>query len=566
MQENRKRVTVIETINPFVASKANPEPIKKKVAAYARVSTDDDDQKNSFDNQITEYKNRIENNNEWIFAGMYADRGISGTQIKKRENFIKMIKDAKNGKIDLILTKSISRFGRNTVDIINTVRELRDVNVAVYFEKENLYSDDPKMDFFLTLVSSIAQEESRSISENIKWSINKKFKEGRVTIIPKNFLGYEKDDKGNIIIHEDEANIVEEFFTLFLQGYSAHEIAMVANKKGYESVKGNVNWDSTSVLRILQNEKYAGNALLQKTITIDYLTHKRVVNDNIATKYYVENSHPAIVSNETFDLVQQKIKLKYANKRNRHNLNSSYPLTGVVYCDCCNRPMKRHVHGYGRPSQRVVLNCNHAPQMKIACGNKPVRNDLVLSLVNEVIDTFAKAYNLDDIVAEHIAASTNYENIKIATADLKKEITMRKTSLDNLVKEKLKENEFLDDEFNKEYQSRKEQIEKLNKELLILKKESIDFYSNMNKYEVMKNIIEPTKDFTESLIIRSLIKLIVIDKESDPIIILNTSEISVDRILENKEIIKEAKVLYAMTHYDKYVNRNITYKVVELNE
>ena len=566
MSKDVKRITVIEAQNPFVVSETNPNPIKKKVAAYARVSTDEEDQENSFENQISEYKSRIENNDQWEFAGMYADKGISGTQIKNRENFINMINDAKEGKIDLILTKSISRFGRNTIDIIKTVRELREINVAVYFEKENIYSDDSKIDFFLTIMSSIAQEESRNISTSIKWSYKKRFKEGRILLNPKNLLGYGKDDDGNIYVIPEEASTIELIFNFFLQGHTPHEIANVLMKEKIKTVKGNKKWDSQAILRILQNEKYAGNALLQKTVTLDYLTHKRVVNDNHETQYFVENSHPAIISNESYDLVQKRIETMYANRSSRRITNSKYPLTGLVYCTICNRPMKRHIHGYKRESERVVLNCKHSPQIRINCDNSPVRSDLVESAVFDVIQSYAADLGLDKILAEELESSSNYKYVKEQMDILNKEVIKKKVKLDKFIKENLKTNTIEDASFNNEYAKQKNELEHLANQLRDLNDESIMYYSDKTKYKILNDIFKKKEILSSSVVVKSMIKIILVDIHGDLLIVLNFGHTTQDEILQDYSKINNAQILYEKTHFDSEINKNIRYKAVILDE
>ncbi len=566
MSNDIKRITVIEAVSPFVVSESNPEPIKKKVAAYARVSTDEEDQTNSFDNQISEYKNQIANNKQWEFAGMYADKGISGTQIKNRENFINMINDAKEGKIDLILTKSISRFGRNTVDIIQTVRELREINVAVFFEKENIYSDDPKIDFFLTIMSSIAQEESRSISSNIKWSYKKRFKEGRILLNPKNFLGYGKDENGKIYIIPEEAKVITMIFNIFTQGHTAHEIAQILMKEKIKTIRGNKKWDAQSVLRILQNEKYAGNALLQKTVTLDYLTHKRVVNDNHEAQYYVENSHPGIISNETFELVQKRIETLYANRATTRATNSKYPLTGLVYCTNCNRPMKRHIHGYGRSSERVVLNCNHAPQLKINCDRGTVRSDMVESAVLDVITTYGLDLGADEILARELTSSSNYDFIKEQMDELNKMVVKKKVEMDQLIRENLNTDSIEHNSFNIEYSKHKNELDSLTNELKELNKESLAFYSDSTKYNILKDIFEGKSILSNSVVFKTMIKIILVDAKGDLLIVLNYGTTSIDEILNDYSLLNNARLLYEKTHFDSEVNKNIRYKVVVLDE
>lgn len=410
MDNKVKKIKVIEAINPFVTLGENSRIKRKRVCAYARVSTDEEDQQNSFENQITEYQQRINENPDWIFAGMYADRGISGTQIKRRESFKEMLTDARNKKFDLILTKSISRFGRNTVEILQTIRELRELGITVYFEKENINSDDSKLDFILTIMSSVAQEESRSISENIKWSVKKRFKEGKIILNTAMFLGYTRDEDGNLVIVPEEAKVIKYIFDLFLQGNSAYDISKILMKEGFKTGAKKDNWNSNSVLRILQNEKYSGDAILQKTYTVDYLTQKSVPNDNIVDKYYVTNSHEGIVSKEDFQMVQEIIK-----KQNEDLIdlpkNSKFPLTNLVFCSNCKKPMKRHVRNCKRKSEKIVLNCNHAPKNRnIKCDSKVIENNVDLSALDDAITSLVPKNKLNGKLIQTLNKSLNRAN------------------------------------------------------------------------------------------------------------------------------------------------------------
>ena len=236
-------------------------------------------------------------------------------------------------------------------------------------------------------------------------------------------------------------------------------------KRKIKTIRGNKRWDAQSVLRILQNEKYAGNALLQKTVTLDYLTHKRVVNDNHEAQYYVENSHPGIISNETFEMVQKRIATLYANRSTTRVTNSKYPLTGLVYCTSCNRPMKRHIHGYGRPSERVVLNCNHAPQLKIKCNNGTVRSDMVESAVLDVITTYGIDLGIDEILTREITSSSNYDFIKEQMNELNKIAIKKKLDIDKLIKENLNNNSIEHTSFNNEYSKHKNELDSILNEL-----------------------------------------------------------------------------------------------------
>jgi site-specific DNA recombinase len=256
--------------------------------------------------QVDYYTRHIESNPVWDFVEVYTDEGISATSTKKRDGFNRMIADALGGKIDLIITKSVSRFARNTVDTLTTVRRLKEKGIEVYFEKENIYTLDSKGELLITIMSSLAQEESRSISENVTWGQRKRFADGKVSMPYKRFRGYEKGEDGLPRIVAKEAAIVHQIYKLFLTGKTPSGIAKHLTENSIPTPSGKNNWQPSTVLSILQNEKYKGDAVLQKTFTIDFLTKKMKVNKGEIPQYYVENSHPAIVSPEAFDLVQHE--------------------------------------------------------------------------------------------------------------------------------------------------------------------------------------------------------------------------------------------------------------------
>lgn len=453
MQENIKTITPIKVVSQ---STFKPELRKKKVAAYARVSTDYEDQLNSYKVQCDEYTNRITSNPNYIFAGLFADQGLSGTQASKRPEFMKMIEAARNGDIDLILTKSISRFGRNTVDVISYIRELRTLNIEIFFEKENISSLDPKIDFMLTILSSIAQEESRSISSNVKWAIEKKAKKGIVD--PRRIFGYDVIDS-KYVINESESKIIKEIFNLALIGYNINDIVKTLNNQGYQTLKGS-NFKYGTVRHILQNERYAGDALLRKTVCIDYLTKKTVKNDNIVDKYYVSNNHDGIITKEQFQNVQNILN---SNKTKSKTLNktSKYPLTGILYCPKCGRTLKRQ-HIKSGSSMYVVLNCNHSYNNDFTCKTTSPRYDLVMgatidavnllssdeTLLNSVIDTFDSESHLsalrfslemlqDEVTNLHQKLNEKYETsiveeIKVkeyTISDLSNQISIESSAL-----------------------------------------------------------------------------------------------------------------------------------------
>ena len=303
------------TINKKTAMPINSTK-RRKVAGYVRVSTDYEEQASSYEAQVDYYTKYIKSRDDWEFVGIYTDEGISATNTKKREGFRSMVEDALNGKIDLIVTKSVSRFARNTVDSLTTVRKLKDVGVEIYFEKENIWTLDAKGELLITIMSSLAQEESRSISENTTWGQRKKMQDGRVTFAYSSFLGYEKDkETGKIVINEEQAKVVRRIYKLFLQGFSTGAIAKELTALGIKTPMGKDVWREGTVGHILTNEKYRGDALMQKTITVDFLQKKTKKNEGEAPQYYVEGNHPAIIEPELFDMVQAEMQRRKSKSR-----------------------------------------------------------------------------------------------------------------------------------------------------------------------------------------------------------------------------------------------------------
>ena len=265
-----KRVTTIPaTLNRF-DSRPLQSVRKRKVAGYARVSTDSEEQATSYEAQVDYYTRYIKSNPDWEFVGIYTDDGITATNTSHRDGFKQMVEDALAGKIDLIITKSISRFARNTVDSLVTVRELKEKGIEIYFEKENIWTLDAKGELLITIMSSLAQEESRSISENTTWGKRKSFADGKASVSFSRFLGYDSGPNGEFIINEEQAVTVRYIYKRFLEGLSTYQIAKELTKMGVKTAAGKDKWYTSSVLSILKNEKYKGDALLQKSFTKDF--------------------------------------------------------------------------------------------------------------------------------------------------------------------------------------------------------------------------------------------------------------------------------------------------------
>lgn len=282
------RVRKIESVAKLPECARPPRILR--VAAYVRVSTDLAEQTTSFEAQRDYYEKKIKENPEWVLAGIYADEGKSGTSYIHRAEFNRMMEDCRQGKSDMILTKSISRFARNTVDALNYIRELKSLNIGVSFERENIWTLDSKGEFLITLLTSLAQEESRSISENTAWGKRKAFADGKYSVAFSRFLGYDRgQNKNEFVVNPTQARIVRLIYRMFLQGYSTYKISQFLTKWGIKAPAGKDEWHTSSVVSILQNEKYKGDALLQKSFTRDFLARKREKNKGELPQYYVQD-------------------------------------------------------------------------------------------------------------------------------------------------------------------------------------------------------------------------------------------------------------------------------------
>ena len=358
---------------------------KRRVAGYARVSTDLEEQQSSYEAQLDYYQHYIGTHEDWEFVGMYSDEGISGTSTKHREGFKKMINDALAGKIDLIVTKSVSRFARNTVDSLTTIRALKANNVECYFEKENIWTFDGKGELLLTIMSSIAQEESRSISENCTWGQRKRLADGKVSLAYKNFLGYDKGPGGKLVINKRQAEVVRKIYAMFLSGLTPGAISRKLTKEGILTPTGKKKWNYMTIKRILTNEKYKGDALLQKTFTVDYLTKKTKKNEGEVPQYYIENDHEAIVSREVFDAVQRE----FERRRNLENRYSGVNiLSSKIVCGECGSFYGSKVWHSTDKYRKVIFRCNKKYSDKGKHCDTPTVTE------TEIKELFIKAANI----------------------------------------------------------------------------------------------------------------------------------------------------------------------------
>jgi site-specific DNA recombinase len=378
-----KRVRAIPaTISRYTAVPIDSQK-KRKVAGYARVSTDHDDQVTSYEAQVDYYTNYIKGRDDWEFVGIYTDEGISATNTRHREGFKRMVQDAMDGKIDLIVTKSVSRFARNTVDSLTTVRKLKDKGIEIYFEKENIWTLDAKGELLITIMSSLAQEESRSISENVTWGHRKRFADGKVSLAYSRFLGYEKGPNGGLVIVPEEAKTVRLIYKLFLEGLGKTTIAKELTKRGLKTPAGKYKWSVATVSSILQNEKYKGDALLQKSYTVDFLTKKTKINKGEVPQYYVEHDHEAIIEPQLFDLVQEELKRR--SKARKYFSGTSIFSTKLQCAECGGWYGAKVWHSNDK-YRRIIFQCNNKFRNKTGCRTPHLTED-------EIKTYFVRAMN-----------------------------------------------------------------------------------------------------------------------------------------------------------------------------
>lgn len=486
------KVTVIpSTINPITQMPINATTTKK-VAAYARVSTNSDEQYTSYEAQVTYYQKYIQDRPDWEYTRVYADEGITGTNTKKRVEFNRMIKDALNGKINLIITKSISRFARNTLDTISYVRKLKNNGIEVFFEKENLWTLDPKSELILTIMASIAQEESRSISQNVTWGKRVGFQEGKVSFAYKNFMGYKKEDD-KIVIDENQAVIVKIIYRMFLvEGKTATGIARYLKSQNIKTPTGkSTNWTKNTVTSILTNEKYKGDALLQKTFTDNYLEHSVVKNTGQIPQYYVENSHPAIIDRDMWEQVQVEFGRREALGV---QYSSSDIFASKLICeDCGGFYGKKKWHSNSKYS-RFIYQCNNKfHKHKDKCMTPNLKEE-------DIKLKFIKAYNIVMEDKERILQDT-IEVIELLTDTTKLESDISKVEgelivVSELVNKRVKENAKTNtdiNDHNKKYEELSSRYDKLlakHDEMIMLRSDKQgqalkmkSFIANLNQSE-----------------------------------------------------------------------------------
>lgn len=389
-----------------------------RVAAYCRVSTDGDEQLGSFESQKLYYEQKIADNPEWVNAGIFADEAITGTKTDKRNGFQEMIARCQNGEIDMILTKSISRFARNTVDTLNYVRMLKDKNIAIFFEKENINTLDMNGELLLTIMSSLAQQEVESLSQNVKIGLQMKMKRGEMVGFNGCF-GYDYDPETKTLsVNEDEAQTVRMIYDMYLQGYGTTTIAKRLIELGIKNKKGEVSWHTHGVMGIIKNEKYKGDILLGKTFTTDPISKRRLANFGEENQYYIRDHHEPIVSREVWDEAERIRKKRAKNKvvettGNRERYTRQYAFSSMCECAYCGHKLTRRTRHSSSIYEKPVWQCMNATKNGIAnCPNCKAIDEAILE--GAFLDAFKLlAGNFDDVldvVLSYVEESTNNDD------------------------------------------------------------------------------------------------------------------------------------------------------------
>ncbi|MDO4301296.1 MAG: recombinase family protein [Clostridia bacterium] len=485
-----KSVTTIPaTKNRFTAAPINSKK-KRKVAAYARVSTDLEDQQSSYAAQCDYYTSYIKSRDDWEFVALYSDEGISATSTKYRAGFNSMIADALDGKIDLIITKSVSRFARNTVDSLSTIRKLKDNGCECYFEKENIWTFDSKGELLITVMSSLAQEESRSISENCTWGQRKRFADGKVTVPFGRFLGYDRGDDGNLVVNEEQAKIVRKIYGYFLQGRSTYQISKLLTEQGIPTPGGKQKWGRAVVKSILTNEKYKGDALLQKVYTTDFLTKKKKKNEGEIPQYYVEGNHEAIISPKVFDQVQALMEIREPIKSRNSCVNI---FSSKIKCGDCGGWYGSKVWHSNDKYRRVIWQCNHKFEGE-KCSTPHLDEETIKKLFVRALNIFCKEKNT--VISE-------FEEI-MNTAFITDELEIQAENLNNdmnvtieLIQKCIDENAHRaqdQTEYEKHYEALVSHLENTKSELERIQAEIIN---KQAQKQMMENFIKTLKSLPE---------------------------------------------------------------------
>lgn len=540
---------------------------KLRVAAYCRVSTDGEEQLNSFTSQMKYYKGKIESNPEWTLVNVYADEAITGTKVELREGFKTMINDAMNGKIDIIMTKSISRFARNTVDTLNFVRRLKENNVAVFFEEENINTLTMDGELLLTILSSVAQQEVQNISEHVKAGLRMKLQRGEM-IGFNGCYGYDYNSTTKeIIVNKEEAQIVKYIFERYSQGYGAASISKELYAMGIETIRGNERWSNSTITGIIRNEKYYGDAIFGKTYTMDAISKRRVDNKGEVDSYHFENHHEPIVSKELWDKANKILENRAIIHRER---NLKFPVDFVgkhimshkLYCGCCGTKYTRRTHAQTTTLKKPIWKCITQIKKGISYCKKSKSIDEVMIQIG-FVTALKKLINIDTNIINKFLTHTNESlsnelNIeKIST--LNKSLTLLKKKKQKLVDLMLEESIDKEtytikvEEVNKALEIKEKEMKSLEES--IIKQKNLDIKLN----DIKTKILEYDEIITfDEEVFRQLVNKVIIGSYTnsvfDPYIITYVFNVSNNELESEQEAntitICEEQVLYEFWSFE----------------
>ena len=535
-----KRVrTIPATIQPL--NVYSTEYLLKRVAAYCRVSTKQEEQLNSYETQVRYYTDRINREPGWKLAGIYADKGITGTSMKKRDEFNKLIRQCKRGKVDMIIVKSISRFARNTLDCLKITRMLRELKVDVYFEEQNLHSIDPSSEFYISIYGSVAQSESENISHNVAWGKARSAKDGNVFFAYKSFLGYRRGADGKPEIDPEQANTVRRIYDRFLAGDSLQQIANGLTADGIPTPMGRTVWQASVVQSILSNEKYKGDALLGKTYVEDCISKKVRVNAGERPQYYVENNHPAIIDAATFAKVQEELARRASKRKVKQTGTTTeqgkycgkYALTELLICGECGTPYRRCTWTVGG-KKRIVWRCiNRLDYGKKYCHHSPTMEEAPLQ--NAIMDAVLKTAQIDPNVLQTLKQHIQLGLGAGAGEDKSVEIQIRIAQIDQEFKKLLSsvtaenQQELLTDPRITDLMTEKRQLEKKLAEYAAAEQHRQNTASRLdNIFTILDGMKNHPLTYDDAVIRQILQCVIVESKEKIKVVFIGGTEVEAE--------------------------------------
>lgn len=511
---------VVRTLPQMFIDTTGSQKEKLLVAAYARVSTEKEEQEDSFERQVEHYKHLINSKPEWQYVDVYADPGISGTRAEKRPDFLRMIEDCRAGKIQKVLVKSISRFARNTVDALKYIRELKELGISVYFESENIDTLTPGGEVLLTILAAMAEQESRTMSTNIKWAYQKKFEKGEVIINTGAVLGYRKASDGGYEIVEHEGEIIRRIFHEYISGMSVPQICRKLEAAGYKTKRGSDTWRPNAVLGILKNEKYTGNAILGKTFKPDVLSKRRIKNDGtMAPMYYAENTHPAIIDKSIFELAQDEMRRRKEEKNmavGGSRYTSKYPFSGLLVCGCCGHRLRRHVRTMGSGKKVAAWGCaNRIANGRAVCDSWHISEDILKETYKAaIIEEVGNIDKVIDTINESCSAELHADNYE-ALSKIEQQIVEIQENV--LALHRARQNcGTTDAEYNIQISAYSQQIQELETQ-------RTELQSRSNKYTAIRNWLATFKEATATgdiydpdnvAVMKAMVEYIVVYRDS----------------------------------------------------